>query len=161
MWRIMIHMNSHKKWFGELTGHASGRAAAEQAGISPATMNRQIAREHFTAETVISLARAYGRSPVLALLETDFILAEEAGGLTPEELARSLSDQQIIAETARRIDNEPSHWTGTFNDVIERDDLEERRKGSHVSGADDSIPLSAVAYSGPDEDAERNDAYDD
>ena len=42
-----------------------------------------------------------------------------------------------------------------------RDDLAARRAGAPVSGPDDSIPLGAVAYSGPDEDAERNDADDD
>lgn len=42
-----------------------------------------------------------------------------------------------------------------------RDDLASRRAGTPVSDVDDSMPLSAVAYSGPDEDAERNDADDD
>lgn len=42
-----------------------------------------------------------------------------------------------------------------------RDDLASRRAGAPVSGPSDSMPLSAVAYSGPDEDAERNDADDD
>ena len=42
-----------------------------------------------------------------------------------------------------------------------RDDLASRRAGAPVSDADDSMPLSAVAYNGPDEDAERNDADDD
>ncbi len=42
-----------------------------------------------------------------------------------------------------------------------RDELAARRSGAPVSDTSDSMPLSAVAYSGPDEDAERNDAYDD
>lgn len=42
-----------------------------------------------------------------------------------------------------------------------RDDLAARRAGTPVSNPSDSMPLSAVAYSGPDEDAERNDADDD
>lgn len=42
-----------------------------------------------------------------------------------------------------------------------RDDLAARRAGTPVSDADDSIPFEAVAYSGPDEDAERNDVDDD
>lgn len=43
----------------------------------------------------------------------------------------------------------------------EIDELAARRAGTPVSDVDDSMPLSAVAYSGPDEDAERNDADDD
>lgn len=42
-----------------------------------------------------------------------------------------------------------------------RDDLAARRNNTPMSDVDDSMPLSAVAYSGPDEDAERNDADDD
>lgn len=41
-----------------------------------------------------------------------------------------------------------------------RDDLAARRASTPMSNPAD-IPLGAVAYSGPDEDAERNDAYDD
>ena len=42
-----------------------------------------------------------------------------------------------------------------------RNELEERRKRARMSNPSDSMPLGAVAYSGPDEDAERNDADDD
>lgn len=42
-----------------------------------------------------------------------------------------------------------------------RNELEERRRKARMSTPSDSMPLSAVAYSGPDEDAERNDVDDD
>ncbi|PZO98731.1 MAG: hypothetical protein DI609_09950 [Corynebacterium urealyticum] len=42
-----------------------------------------------------------------------------------------------------------------------RNELEERRKKARMSNPSDSMPEGAVAYSGPDEDAERNDADDD
>ena len=42
-----------------------------------------------------------------------------------------------------------------------RNELEECRKKARMSNPSDSMPLSAVAYSGPDEDAERNDVDDD
>lgn len=154
----MIHMTEHKEWFEKLTQNASGRAAADLADISPATMNRQLARNDLSAETVIALARAYGRSPVRALLETGYLLPEETGMPSPEELLQSLTDQQVIADVARRIDSEPAHWEGTFDDVVER---EATPRLTPVSDPPDSMPLSAVAYSGPDEDAERNDADDD
>ena len=50
---------------------------------------------------------------------------------------------------------------GAARALLERDDLASRRAGAPVSEPSDSMPLSAVAYSGPDEDAERNDADDD
>lgn len=42
-----------------------------------------------------------------------------------------------------------------------RNELEERRRKARMSNPSDSIPEGAVAYSGPDEDAERNDVDDD
>ena len=42
-----------------------------------------------------------------------------------------------------------------------RNELEERRRKARMSNPSDSMPEGAVAYSGPDEDAERNDADDD
>lgn len=161
----MIHMTEHKEWFEKLTQNASGRAAADLANISPATMNRQLARNALSAETVIALARAYGRSPVRALLETGYLLPEETGMPSPEELLRSLSDQQVIADVARRIDSEPAHWVGTFDEVVERGSAPRLTPVSDVSASlpdeddgtvmdwDDSIPHAAD--SSPDEQAER------
>lgn len=170
----MIHMTGHKEWFENLTKNASGRAAADLAGISPATMNRQLARNTLSAETVISLARAYGRSPVRALLETGYLLPEETGMPSAEELLQSLSDQQVIADVARRIDSEPSHWLGTFDEVIERetaphltpvpppsvraisdDELAARRESARPG-----MPTGAVADDSPDND-EENTEFDD
>ncbi|WP_394286682.1 helix-turn-helix domain-containing protein [Corynebacterium kefirresidentii] len=42
-----------------------------------------------------------------------------------------------------------------------RNELEERRRKARMSNPSDSMPEGAVAYSGPDEDAERNDVDDD
>lgn len=161
----MIHMTEHKEWFEKLTQNASGRAAADLADIAPATMNRQLARNALSAETVIALARAYGRSPVRALLETGYLLPEETGMPSPEELLRSLSDQQVIADVARRIDSEPAHWVGTFDEVVERGSTPRLTPVSDASASlpdeddgtvmewDDSIPHAAD--SSPDEQAER------
>ena len=161
----MIHMTEHKDWFANLTQNASGRAAAELADIAPATMNRQLARNTLSAETVIALARAYGRSPVRALLETGYLLPEETGIPSPDELLQTLSDQQVIADVARRIDSEPAHWLGTFGEVIEREGTPHLTPVSDPSGSlhddddglvqewDDSVPHAAD--SSPDEQAER------
>lgn len=167
----MIHMTEHKEWFEALTENASGRAAADLADIAPATMNRQLARNTLSAETVIALARAYGRSPVRALLETGYLRPEEVGMPSPEELLQSLSDQQVIADVARRIDSEPAHWLGTFDEVVER---EATPRLAPVSDAPDSIhdeddgtvrdfdwTIPHAADSSPDEDAIRYERGED
>lgn len=112
-------MENHKDWFDKITNRASGRSAAERSGESPATVNRQLKAGIISPDLVISLARGYGRSPVLALLETGYLLPEETGAPTLEEVANALTDQQLIAETARRIDSNPAHWQGTFSEVVD------------------------------------------
>lgn len=162
----MSHMTEHNEWFEKLTQNSSGRAAADKADISPATMNRQLARGTLSAETVIALARAYGRPPVRALLETGYIFPEESGMLSVGELLHSLSDQQLVAELAHRIDDEPAHWVGTFGEVVERSTPPHLTPVSGPSGSlhddDDGVvrefdyePGEYAADSSPNEQEER------
>ena len=101
-------------------------------------------------------------------------------GVTQAELAEStgISQSQISKQLRGtrdiNIDELDAIVTGLNLSLVElirtaeqelnpdvRDDLASRRSGAPVSDADDSMPFEAVAYSGPDEDAERNDADDD
>lgn len=58
-----------------------------------------------------------------------------------------------LVELIRKAEQEINPYT--------RNELEERRKRTRMSNPSDSMPEGAVAYSGPDEDAERNDVDDD
>ncbi|MCS5479776.1 hypothetical protein NYP18_08900 [Corynebacterium sp. YIM 101645] len=113
-------MSNHKQWFIETTGNSSGRAAAELADIPPATLNRQLSKGELTAEFVIAIARAYHHSPVTALVSTGFITMAEVDGTSLGDALRFASDQELVRELAHRIDNEPAHWEGTFDDVVDR-----------------------------------------
>lgn len=114
----MIHMRSHRIWFDRLTNGASARAAAEQAGLPQTTLSRQLKHDELSAEFVISLCRAYDTAPIHGLIATGY-LANEEGGIPPEqELAQLLSDQGLLREQARRIDDNPQAWVGTFDEVI-------------------------------------------
>lgn len=97
------HMKNHAQWFQHITGHSSGRAAAQRAGLWPATLNRQLNRGELTAETVIAIARAYNHAPTTALAETGFLTPEEITGLPATTSAEILTDRDLIAELARRI----------------------------------------------------------
>lgn len=115
----MINMNAHMRWFNEVTDSASGRAAATTAGISVATLNRQLAKKTLTPEVIIALARGYHVSPVNALVDTEYLRASEVRDLGEVELARLLTDHELIRETARRINDDDSAWAGTFDEVVE------------------------------------------
>lgn len=143
---------THTDWYKRVTRGDSNRHVSSQAKISDATLGRQLKANELSADLIIKIAQAYDESPVVALVDLGFISArwmQEVG--TTTALTRA-SDEELTDELLRRlrlIEDEPI------------DHLAERRKKARMSNPSDSMPLGAVAYSGPDEDAERNDADDD
>lgn len=143
---------THSEWFKRVTRNDSNRRAADLADISPVTLGRQLKANELSADLIIKIAQAYNESPVVALVDLGFISArwmQEVG--TTTALTRA-SDEELTDELLRRlrlIEDEPV------------DQLAERRKKARMSNPFGSMPEGAVAYSGPDEDAERNDADDD
>lgn len=143
---------THSEWFKRVTRNDSNRRAADLADISPVTLGRQLKANELSADLIIKIAQAYDESPVVALVDLGFISArwmQEVG--TTTALTRA-TDEELTDELLRRlrlIEDEPI------------DHLAERRKKARMSNPSDSMPAGAVAYSGPDEDAERNDVDDD
>ena len=143
---------THSEWFKRVTRNDSNRRAADLADISPVTLGRQLKANELSADLIIKIAQAYNESPVVALVDLGFISArwmQEVG--TTTALTRA-SDEELTDELLRRlrlIEDEPI------------DHLAERRRKARMSNPSDSMPLGAVAYSGPDEDAERNYVEDD
>lgn len=143
---------THTDWYRRVTRGDSNRHVSSRANISDATLGRQLKANELSADLIIKIAQAYDESPVVALVDLGFISArwmQEVG--TTTALTRA-TDEELTDELLRRlrlIEDEPI------------DHLAERRKKARMSNPSDSMPESAVAYSGPDEDAERNDADDD
>ena len=147
----------HAEWLNQTTNADSVNAAASKAKIIQRTLSRQIERNHISAENVIAIAEAYNVHPVRALVDTEYLDEKYARTVDPVSAIRMVSEEQLANEALRRMK------LGVKTDVLTTDinDLAARRAGAPVSDGDDSMPLSAVAYSGPDEDAERNDVDDD
>lgn len=143
---------THTNWYKRVTRGDSNRHVSSRANISDATLGRQLKANELSADLIIKIAQAYDESPVVALVDLGFISArwmQEVG--TTTALTRA-TDEELTDELLRRlrlIEDEPI------------DHLAERRKKARMSNPSDSMPESAVAYSGPDEDAERNDVDDD
>lgn len=143
---------THTDWYKRVTRGDSNRHVSSRANISDATLGRQLRANELSADLIIKIAQAYDESPVVALVDLGFISArwmQEVG--TTTALTRA-SDEELTDELLRRlrlIEDEPV------------DQLAERRRKARMSDPSDSMPLGAVAYSGPDEDAERNDVDDD
>lgn len=133
-------MDAHTRWFNRVTGGASGRSAGAAADVSSATLNRQLARGALTPDMVIAIARGYGRSPVTALVETGYLTFDEAHHLDVVDSARLLSDQQLVRELARRVDDNEAAWQGTFDDVVDE-----------ATSPDNVVDLGARSNTGDEE----------
>ena len=68
-------------WLDELVNPDTRAKAAAKAGYAQSTISRQLSREHLRPETVIALARAYGRNPIIALVETGYLHDYETEGV--------------------------------------------------------------------------------
>lgn len=114
----MVHMTAHEKWLNVISGGASRRQVAVRAGLSQSTFNRQANAGRFDAETVIAVAKGYDGSPVAALVETGYLAPEDAG-LDADDMIKLLTNQQLVRELARRVDDNADAWAGTFDVVVE------------------------------------------
>lgn len=153
-------------WLTELIGEDTRRTASSKAGMAESTLSRQLSRGHLSPEMVIALCRAYDRSPVAGLIQTEYINDYELHGPDVEIALREATNQQLLNEIMRRSDPEARYLFGNDGD----DDaiglaphltpvsdphasLHDDEDDGTVMEWDDSIPHAAD--SSPDEQAER------
>lgn len=154
----IVGLMNVEAWFKDLTDNSSLREAAEKSGVSKSTLSRNLDANTMTPETVIALCRAYDRSPVSGLIETGYINDYELHGPDVEVALHEATNEQLLDEIMRRSDPQARYLFGNEDD---EDTVGLAPHLTPVSEPSDSMPLSAVAYNGPDEDAERNDVDDD
>lgn len=145
-------------WLTDLIGEDTRATASKKADYAQSTISRQLSRGYLRPETVIALCRAYDRSPVSGLIETEYINDYELQGPDVEVALHEATNEQLLDEIMRRSDPQARYLFGNEGD---EDTVGLAPHLTPVSEPSDSMPLSAVAYNGPDEDAERNDADDD
>ncbi|MCG7239604.1 hypothetical protein [Corynebacterium minutissimum] len=119
--------------------------------VTRKTANKRI-NEGLPLDDLLELCEALGINRPLALVELGYIPYQEVLDFLDSDgaLIATADEGELAIELARRLN--------PATRANEIDELEQRRQ--RMSDPAD-IPLGAVAYSGPDEDAERNDAYDD
>ena len=133
---------NHEAWIAAITTDTTN-GAAERAGITPATLFRQIKRGKISAENVILLARAYGRRAGDELVTTGYLEPEDLEGVGVLQALKSATNQQLLEE----IDSRMASGVGdVFNEPI--------------GSVDPSLPelhLRSVADSSPREDGHGGD----
>lgn len=92
-------------WLSSLPGAPTPTLAANKSGLTNTTLIRHAARGHTTADNVIAISRAYGVSPVEALVST--------GHLNPDEA----SSERIDVRVALRAATIQEKWDSIADDI--------------------------------------------
>lgn len=116
---ITVSFMEHRAWIDGLIAGDSYRTAAEKIGTNGSTITRQLNKGHLSPEMVISLCRAYGRSPVTGLIETGFLNAWETEGVSIPFALNQATNKQILDEIMNRSDPEATVLFGGGEDVID------------------------------------------
>ena len=100
------------------------RAASQKSGYAQTTLQRQIDKGSLSPEMVISLCRAYDRSPVQGLVETGYINEYEVQGVDLAIALHDATNEQLLNEIMRRSDPQARYLFGNDGDpeVIDLDD---------------------------------------
>ena len=128
------------QWVNTTTGSDSWRNVAEKLHTTHPTIQRRL--KNAEADAIVELAAAYNTNPIPGLIAAGTITKADVLAYAGTYAVEDLTDVEIAQIMVDRL-------------------VEHEREEVPVSGVDDSMPLSAVAYSGPDEDAERDDVDDD
>jgi transcriptional regulator with XRE-family HTH domain len=90
-----------------VTGNAAQKEIAVATGIDQSSISRwQRGTNNPRAEAVVALARAYGRSPVEALVAAGYLASDELGVVELTTLTgdlRSASVDSLLSELRRRV----------------------------------------------------------
>lgn len=138
-------------WLDDLKGDDNRATAAKKAGYAQSTITRQLGRGYLRPETVISLCRAYNRSPVDGLVETGYLYSHEVEGVGVEQALDMASNEQVLKLIERRM--------------TAKDDVDFRGAGDdNVIGLHRPVSfgpdLFSVADSSPDEGPGYPDDYE-
>lgn len=150
-------MTDFRHWLRDLNGRrVTADDIAHKLGVSRTTVTRRLVNDELTADELITLANAYEMNPLQALVDLGRITDQqvwaylESGG----QLVETAEDGALALELARRLN--PATIAPELDMLAAR-----RAEKSHdrvpprPADEDNDTPLGAVAYSGEDEDAQR------
>ncbi|MGX7906689.1 helix-turn-helix domain-containing protein [Corynebacterium propinquum] len=148
------------KYIQKLMGDQTQLEAARFIGISKSNITRWKDGARAAPDFVVKVARAYNANVLEALVEAEFITEEEAqlreinvGGVTLSDS----TNEELLKEILSRSDAQARYLFGNDGDI------DTIGLAPHLTPVEDmdEMPERAVAYNGPDEDAERgfNDDY--
>ncbi|WP_066584574.1 hypothetical protein [Corynebacterium provencense] len=151
----------HSEWLAETTGGDSARTIAKKSGVPDRTVLNQTEKGKFSAENVIKIATGYGKSPVRALVDTDYLDEQWAETVDPITALRQVSEEDLADEVLRRMKLPGTHEE--FDTPV--DELDARRaaksNGRGIYPTPDVLPEGYVADSTDTEPEMGDDDYND
>ena len=116
-------------WYKKTVGNDSTNMVAENAGIVPASLYRQLP-DKLSPQSVVKIARAYGVSAIEGLVALGLLDDSDIRMLEISDSLKNASSDELLREIASRLDRDPSLadqpvWEGDPKDldryIAERD----------------------------------------
>lgn len=116
-------------WYKKTVGNDSTNMVAENAGIVPASLYRQLP-DKLSPQSVVKIARAYGVSAIEGLVALGLLDDSDIRMLEISDSLKNVSSDELLREIAARLDRDPSlgdraAWEGDPKDldryIAERD----------------------------------------
>lgn len=147
-------------WYKKTVGNDSTNMVAENAGIVPASLYRQLP-DKLSPQSVVKIARAYGVSAIEGLVALGLLDDSDIRMLEISDSLKNASSDELLREIAARLDRDPSlgdhaAWEGDPKDldryIAERDATDDEiadtinkaTKASKLSQSD----MAPAAYTG-------------
>ncbi len=132
------------EWLRKVTNGDTKNAIAVRSNLPTSTLNRQWNDEKFSADVVISVAHAYGASPIEGLSALGVITRDDIERLRSDDALKDATDDQLLQELARRladqhdmiVDDPASAWNMPVGVRLEPAASHDKRKGQ-AKGVDE------------------------
>lgn len=96
-------------WYAKTTGTDTINAVASKAGLIYTTLSRQLRAKNLSAETVVAIARAYGRDTLDALVAHGLITQDDLRRHGLHTTLSDATDAEIADEVWRRLSTGEDH----------------------------------------------------
>ena len=111
-------------WYKRAVGNDSTNMVAENAGIVPASLYRQLP-DKLSPQSVVKIARAYGVSAIEGLVALGLLDDSDIRMLGISDSLKNATSDELLREIAARLDRDPSLadrsvWRGDPKDLDRR-----------------------------------------
>lgn len=135
-------------WYKRTVGNDSTNMVAENAGIVPASLYRQLP-DKLSPQSVVKIARAYGVSAIEGLVALGLLDDSDIRMLGISDSLKNATSDELLREIAARLDRDPSL---AYQPVWEGDPKDLDRYIAERDATDDEIADTISKLGKPDMD---------